>query len=83
MVEVGGDFPVGVYFVKRTKLFAAQIRINGKKTGLGYYSTPEKAFQVYKKAKEFQVKTVVGQFKDSIDPRVFESLMNWEVDIKS
>lgn len=42
-------FP-GVYFYKVTKKWKAQIKINGKRKGLGYYEKEEDAFLAYNRA---------------------------------
>jgi hypothetical protein len=48
---------------------------------LGRFNTAEQAFQVYKTAKEAYIKEVVNKWKDKIDPRVYNTLMNYEVNI--
>ena len=45
-----GDCPIGVCYHKRAKKYQALCRINGKQISLGYYSTPEEAFNAYKQA---------------------------------
>ena len=37
------------------------------------------AFYDYKAAKEAYIKEVANKWRDKIDPRVYEALMNWEV----
>lgn len=37
----------GVSWYKQTKKWTAQIRIKGKNTGLGYFESPEKAYEAY------------------------------------
>ena len=51
------------------------------KTFIGRYTTPEEAFQAYKQAKEAYIKEVANKWKDQIDNRVYEALMNWGVSI--
>ena len=48
---------------------------------LGRFDTPEEAFQAYKQAKESYIKEVAEKWKGDIDPRVYEALMNWTVEI--
>ena len=43
--------------------------------------TPEEAFLAYKKDKEAYIKDVANKWKDKIDPRAYEALMNYEVEI--
>jgi len=76
-----GEWPVGVYFDKASGKFKAQLNINGKQKNLGYFTTPEEAFQVYKLAKEAQIKVVAEKWKHILDERVFRALMTYEVNI--
>ena len=48
---------------------------------LGRYNTPEQAFLAYKIAKESYIKEVAEKWRDQIDPRVYNTLMNYEVNI--
>ena len=76
-----GEYPVGVCFHKATGKFMARLRINGKLKHLGYFTTPEEAFQVYKLAKEAYIKAVAQKWKHLLDERVFQALMTYEVAI--
>jgi len=76
-----GEYPVGVCFHKRAGKFRASIRINGKQKDLGYFTTPEEAFQVYKLAKEAQIKVVAQQWQHLLDEKVFQALLDYEVNI--
>lgn len=73
--------PVGVRFVEGANMFKSVVSKFGKSTCLGSYTTMEEAFNAYKKAKEAHVKEVANKWKDKIDPRVYEALMDWEVNI--
>lgn len=42
--------PVGVYYYKSTKKYAARITINNKQKHLGYFFNPEEASKAYQKA---------------------------------
>ena len=48
---------------------------------LGRFDTPEEAFQAYKQVKESYIKEENEKWKGDIDPRVYEALMNWTVEI--
>lgn len=50
---------------------------------LGTYNTPEKAFNVYKKEKEFYIKQVAQEeyTKGNITKRCYDAMMNYEVEI--
>ena len=53
----------------------------GKSRRLGYFDTPEEAFYVYKTNKEVYIKEMANKWKDQIDHRTHEALMNWEIEI--
>lgn len=72
-----GEYPLGVCFHKGK--FYAYHRVHGSRTHIGIFSTPEEAFSAYKTAKEAHIKVVAEKYKDSIDPRVYQALMEWEV----
>jgi len=76
-----GEYPVGVCFHKASGKFVAQLTINGKKKFLGRFTTPEEAFQVYRTAKEAQIKVVAQKWQHILDERVYSALMTYEVSI--
>lgn len=59
------------------------IRINKNKERicLGRRDTPEEAFEVYKIAKEDYIKEIANKWKDKIDPQVYESMINYKMEI--
>ncbi|CAH1066767.1 Uncharacterised protein [Acinetobacter phage MD-2021a] len=81
--SIRGEYPIGVSYKKCRGKFTAHINYgsNGQKN-LGYYKTPEEAFYAYKEAKEGFIKEQALKWKDKIDPRAFQALMNYVVDIK-
>ena len=72
-----GDYLLGVDYHKKRKQFRA--RCSDKH--LGWFNTEIEAFYVYKEAKEAYIKEVANKWKDQIDPRVYEALMKYEVEI--
>ena len=77
-----GEHLIGVYWCKKGKAFKAQISKNkGKQEFLGYFKTELEAFNAYKTAKEFFIKEQANEWKDKIDPRAYEALMNYKVEI--
>ena len=74
-----GDYPVGVHFNKASGKFMAYCAVNGKRQHLGLFNTPQEAFAVYKPFKEALCKELALKWRDEIDPRLFNSMMNWEV----
>ena len=76
-----GANPIGVYYDKVRENYQAYVRVNGKKCALGRYTTSEEAFYAYKKAKEAHIKDVANKWKEQIDIRVYNALMNWTIEI--
>lgn len=76
-----GVCPLGVTKHKTTGKFLSEISINGKGKHLGSFNNPTDAFQAYKQAKEAYIKEVANKWKDQIDPKVYEALMKYEVEI--
>ena len=77
-----GEYLIGVYWNKRANAFVARARKNKRKLEhLGLFKTEIEAFNAYKKAKEAFVKEQAEKFKSQIDPRAYEALMNYTVDI--
>ena len=76
-----GELPIGVCFHKTTKKYEAQITTNSKRLYLGVFNTQEEAFYTYKQAKELHIKEVANKWKDQIDPRVYNALLRYEVEI--
>lgn len=74
-----GIYPIGV--TKSGSKFQAQCNLVGKRIYLGTFDTPELAFQAYKTFKEAYIKEQAELYKDSIDPRAYLALLNYEVSI--
>lgn len=79
--SVRGKFPQGVTHNCTKTRYRARIQRDDKWESLGTYDTPEEAFYVYKPIKEAHVKSLAEKWKDQIDIRVYEALMNWEISI--
>ena len=76
-----GDLPIGVQYSESKRRYKSGFTKGTKNTYLGYYDTTESAFQAYKKAKEEWIKEVANKWKDKLKPNVYESLMNYQVEI--
>ena len=78
-----GAHPCGVHFRKRytKRPYCAVISRGSAYKTLGYFATAEEAFYVYKEAKEAYIKEVANRWKDQIDVRAYEALMNYQVEI--
>ena len=76
-----GEYLIGTSFVKKHNKYKSGISKNGVLEHLGTYNTQEEAFLAYKQAKEGYIKEVANKWKDQIDHRVYEALMNYQVEI--
>ena len=77
-----GEHLIGVNWCKTKKAFKAQVCKNkGNQEHLGYFKTELEAFKAYKKAKESFIKEQANEWKDKIDIRAYNALMNYTVEI--
>lgn len=74
-----GILPIGV--TKSGSNFQASCSVNGIRKYLGTFNTPELAFNAYKTFKEAHIKELAEKYKDTIDERAYQALLNYEVDI--
>lgn len=79
-VSVRGSNPIGVSFDKNSNRFSVKCCYgNGKSKWLGRFSEQQAAFLVYKEYKEMYIKKVAEGYKNLIDERAYQALMNYEV----
>ena len=77
-----GEHLIGVHWHNASKAFKAQVsKSKGKQEHLGSFNTEIEAFNAYKIAKESFIKEQADKFKSQIDPRAYNALMNYTVDI--
>ena len=77
-----GEYLIGVSWRKKDKAFVATVSRNkGQPEYLGLFNTELEAFNAYKTAKEAFVKEQANKWKDQIDQRAYNALMNYEVNI--
>ncbi len=77
-----GNHPIGVSFNKVSNKFVAYVKKGeGSQEYLGYFEDVSVAFLAYKEAKEAYLKELANKWKDKIDPRVYEALIGWEINI--
>ena len=67
--------------LKKSGRYGVSFRKDRVTQNLGRFDTAEQAFAAYKEAKESYIKEVAERWKDRIDPRVYDALMNWTVEI--
>ena len=77
-----GGFPIGVDLYKRTNKYRSAATVGkGTQKHLGYYDTPHEAFVAYKTYKEQFIKDVANEYREQLDIRAYQALMNYEVNI--
>ncbi len=79
-----GELPRGVNSEKAKNNYLARCSVGqNKQVNLGRYSTPEEAFMVYKQFKELVLKSLAFKYKKWLDPKAYQALMDYEIDIDS
>ena len=77
-----GEHLIGVSWHKTRKAFVAKVnKSKGKREWLGVFKTEIEAFNAYKEAKETFTKEQAEKWKDKIDERAYNALMNYTVEI--
>ena len=76
-----GDLPIGVRLMKGKVGYHADIGMDGKNFYLGKYNSIDKAFKVYKQAREEYLKAKADKYKDQLCERAYNALYNYEVKI--
>ena len=77
-----GNCPVGVTYIKQHKKYQAACSIGtGKPKYLGYYNTPESAFNAYKEFKEAYIRKVANEYLEDIPFELYRAMVNYEVNI--
>ena len=76
-----GELPLGVHYDKdRMKYKATCCNENGKQWQKRFNSV-EEAFASYKQEKERVMRALALRYRDEIDPRAYDALMNYTVEI--
>lgn len=74
-----GNTPVGVWWDEDRRLYQVYLTVHRKRVHLGRYSSETEAFNMYKKEKESHIRSMAKEWKDIIDPRAYNALMNYGV----
>lgn len=74
-----GDYPIGVS--KHGNGFRARVLTLNKTVNIGTYKTIEEAFDAYKRAKEEYIRLIAKKWKEKLNPRVYNALHNYKVEI--
>ena len=73
------DLPIGVYYLRGR--YQVSTPTNNGKTYIGFFKTKEEAILAHKTAKEQYMKEEAIRWKEQIDPRVYEAMYNYQVEI--
>jgi len=76
-----GSSPIGVYWIPRLGKFRAMCSEVNKQRHLGCFDTEQEAFLVYREHKEAYIKSLAEQYKSQLDPRAYQALLNYTVEI--
>lgn len=76
-----GIQPIGVSKVEKTGMYVAKMCYRGKYVNLGHFESAEQAFNAYKQSKESHIKEVANKWREQIDPKVYDALMSYKVEI--
>lgn len=72
------SLPNGVY--KSNNVYRAAITKNKKIFNLGSYDDVESAYSVYKKHKLLHIKELAEKYRDDLDIKVYQKLINYEIE---
>ena len=76
-----GDLPIGLTWEKNHTSIRVGFTRGNERVNAGSYQNVEVAFSVYKHLKEDWIKQQANKWRDQIDPRAYEALMNYQVEI--
>lgn len=81
-----GNLPIGVSYYPNYNQYTATcsiIKDNKRKRHktLGYFNTIEEAFNAYKNFKEKYIKQIANEYKDYIPIKLYNALLNYQVEI--
>ncbi len=74
-----GDYIIGVH--REGDKFRALCTINKDQKDLGLYDTPIEGFNVYKEAKEKEMKRVAKEWSEKISEKMYNTLINYKIEI--
>lgn len=75
-----GELPLGVTYNKNRDKYIARCGYDGKRKALGYYKTPEEAFESYKLCKKMELERLANKYKGEISDDVYLALLNYQFD---
>ena len=77
-----GDWPIRMYLSKSNNKFHSRCNNGtGESKHLGFFDTVQEAFHAYKTYKESYIKEVANEYRTQLDPRAYQALLNYTVEI--
>lgn len=77
---VRGEYPIGVFRHSKNR-FRVMLSTSRGRIDIGLYQSVEEAFQAYKVAKEKYIKEVADEYKDQIEPKIYQALISYNIEI--
>lgn len=77
-----GEYPIGVGWNRQAGKFRSWMSENNRRKHLGCFTSIADAFKAYKIAKEAHIRKIASKYKDALDLRVYDALMNWVIEIE-
>lgn len=78
---IRGEYPIGVTLF-RTGKFKSTLTINNKGIHLGYFDTPELAYEAYKDAKEEYIHSKAEEYCNKIPDKLYKALIAYQVEFE-
>lgn len=76
-----GDLSLGVFYDQEKNKYRVDMSFMGETIKLGTFDSAEDAFARYKECKEDFIKDIAEQYKDEIPDKVYQAMLNWEIEI--
>lgn len=75
-LTTSGKYKNGVTFNKCNRKFTSAISINGKRKHLGCFESEEEAYEIYKKEKIKQIKSIADKYKSELSEEIYNAIIN-------
>lgn len=76
-----GNLPIGVFYHSKNSVYIATLTKKNKYKHLGCFDNITEAFNAYKIAKEDYIKEVANEYKNKIPQKLYDAMINYEVEI--
>lgn len=73
--------PEGICYYKKYKKYVSYLCIRGRNKTLGYFDNIGDALRVRNIAKEKYIQEMANKYKELLEPRVYDALMNYKIEI--